>query len=76
MGAGLFVAGTDTDVGKTAVAVAIVRQLVRAGLRVVVDLRDERGALPQRSVRRGEQARGAVLPRVRAAARHACRCRG
>jgi dethiobiotin synthetase len=30
---GLFVTGTDTDVGKTAVAVAIVRHLVREGLR-------------------------------------------
>lgn len=34
--AGLFVAGTDTDVGKTAVAVAIVRQLVAAGRRAGV----------------------------------------
>jgi dethiobiotin synthetase len=33
---GLFVAGTDTDVGKTAVAVAIVQQLVAAGHRVGV----------------------------------------
>lgn len=33
---GLFVTGTDTDVGKTAVAVAIVRQLVAAGERVGV----------------------------------------
>ncbi|MCX7412337.1 MAG: dethiobiotin synthase [Planctomycetia bacterium] len=33
---GLFVTGTDTDVGKTAVAVAIVRQLVGAGIRVGV----------------------------------------
>ena len=33
---GLFVTGTDTDVGKTAVAVAIVRRLVRDGLRVGV----------------------------------------
>ena len=33
---GLFVTGTDTDVGKTAVAVAIVRQLVAAGIRVGV----------------------------------------
>lgn len=33
---GLFVTGTDTDVGKTAVAVAIVRQLVAAGARVGV----------------------------------------
>jgi len=33
---GFFITGTDTDVGKTAVAVAIVRQLVRAGLRVGV----------------------------------------
>jgi dethiobiotin synthetase len=32
-GCGLFVTGTDTDVGKTAVAVAIVRRLVRDGLR-------------------------------------------
>jgi dethiobiotin synthetase len=31
-GCGLFVTGTDTDVGKTAVAVAIVRSVVRAGL--------------------------------------------
>jgi len=34
--AGLFVTGTDTDVGKTAVAVAIVRQLVANGRRVGV----------------------------------------
>ncbi|NBV46909.1 MAG: dethiobiotin synthase [Planctomycetia bacterium] len=33
---GLFVTGTDTGVGKTAVAVALVRQLVGAGLRVGV----------------------------------------
>ena len=33
---GLFVAGTDTDVGKTYVAAAIVRQLVADGLRVGV----------------------------------------
>ncbi|MEI7782404.1 MAG: dethiobiotin synthase, partial [Planctomycetota bacterium] len=33
---GLFVTGTDTDVGKTAVAVAIVRQLGAAGMRVGV----------------------------------------
>ena len=31
---GLFVVGTDTDVGKTAVAVAILRGLVAAGRRV------------------------------------------
>lgn len=34
--AGLFVVGTDTDVGKTAVAVAIVRDLVAGGARVGV----------------------------------------
>lgn len=33
---GLFLAGTDTDVGKTAVAVAIVSQLVASGVRVGV----------------------------------------
>jgi dethiobiotin synthetase len=33
---GIFIAGTDTDVGKTAVAVAIVGQLVEAGVRVGV----------------------------------------
>lgn len=33
---GLFVTGTDTDVGKTAVAVALVRDLLRRGLRVGV----------------------------------------
>jgi len=33
---GIFVAGTDTDVGKTEVAVAIVRQLTQAGMRVGV----------------------------------------
>jgi dethiobiotin synthetase len=33
---GLFVTGTDTDVGKTAVACAIARQLVAAGIRVGV----------------------------------------
>ena len=32
-GSGLFVTGTDTDVGKTAVAVALVRGLMRDGLR-------------------------------------------
>lgn len=31
---GIFITGTDTDVGKTAVAVAIVRGLVAAGVRV------------------------------------------
>ncbi|MFM8704560.1 MAG: AAA family ATPase, partial [Planctomycetia bacterium] len=31
---GLFVTGTDTAVGKTAVACAIARQLVAAGTRV------------------------------------------
>ena len=31
---GLFVTGTDTDVGKTAAAVAIARWLVEAGRRV------------------------------------------
>ena len=31
---GVFVTGTDTDVGKTAVAVAILRHLVAAGLPV------------------------------------------
>jgi dethiobiotin synthetase len=35
-GCGLFVTGTDTDVGKTAVAVAIARAGLRAGLRVGV----------------------------------------
>ena len=35
-GCGLFVTGTDTGVGKTTVAVAIVRQLVGRGLRVGV----------------------------------------
>lgn len=33
---GLFISGTDTDVGKTMVAVAITRSLVAAGLRVGV----------------------------------------
>ena len=33
---GLFLTGTDTDVGKTTVAVAMVRLLVAAGLRVGV----------------------------------------
>ncbi|NDC53439.1 MAG: dethiobiotin synthase [Planctomycetia bacterium] len=33
---GIFVTGTDTDVGKTAVATAIVRSLVSAGVRVGV----------------------------------------
>lgn len=36
MARGIFIAGTDTDVGKTAVAVAIVRELVAAGVRVGV----------------------------------------
>lgn len=36
MARGIYVTGTDTDVGKTAVAVAIVRGLVRAGKRVGV----------------------------------------
>ena len=33
---GLFVVGTDTDVGKTRVAAAIVRGLFAAGMRVGV----------------------------------------
>ena len=33
---GVFITGTDTDVGKTAVAVAIARQLVASGVRVGV----------------------------------------
>jgi len=36
MARGIYVTGTDTDVGKTAVAVAIVRGLVQAGKRVGV----------------------------------------
>lgn len=36
LGRGLFVTGTDTDVGKTCAAVAIVRSLVAAGRRVGV----------------------------------------
>ena len=36
VGPGLLIAGTDTDVGKTTVAVAIVRSLVASGLRVGV----------------------------------------
>jgi len=36
MARGIFVTGTDTDVGKTAVAVALVRRLVAAGVRVGV----------------------------------------
>jgi dethiobiotin synthetase len=34
--AGLFIAGTDTGIGKTRAAVAVVRALVRRGLRVAV----------------------------------------
>jgi dethiobiotin synthetase len=47
-GCGLFVTGTDTDVGKTAVAVAIVRSLVSAGrgLRVGVYKPVASGAAP------------------------------
>lgn len=33
---GIFITGTDTDVGKTAVAVAVARQLVASGVRVGV----------------------------------------
>ncbi len=33
---GLFIAGTDTEVGKTRAAVSVVRTLVRAGVRVAV----------------------------------------
>jgi dethiobiotin synthetase len=36
MARGIFVTGTDTDVGKTAVAVVLVRRLVAAGVRVGV----------------------------------------
>lgn len=36
MGRGIFITGTDTEVGKTVVAVAVVRALVQAGLRVAV----------------------------------------
>jgi dethiobiotin synthetase len=35
-GAGLFIAGTDTGIGKTRAAVAVVRALVRRGLQVAV----------------------------------------
>jgi len=57
MGAGLFVAGTDTDVGKTAVAVAIVRQLVRAGLRVGVSKPVASGVDPTTLATVGDAAR-------------------
>lgn len=36
MGRGIFITGTDTEVGKTVVAVAVVRALVKAGLKVAV----------------------------------------
>ncbi|NDC63663.1 MAG: dethiobiotin synthase, partial [Planctomycetia bacterium] len=53
---GLYLAGTDTGVGKTAVAVAVVRQLVAVGRRVGVykpvasgvSSADESGSDPQR----------------------------
>jgi len=53
---GLFVVGTDTDVGKTAVAVAILRGLVAAGRRVApykpvasgIATADARGGDPER----------------------------
>jgi dethiobiotin synthetase len=57
MHAGLFVAGTDTDVGKTAVAVAIVRQLVRAGLRVGVSKPVASGVDPAMLAAAGDAAR-------------------
>lgn len=44
---GLFVTGTDTDVGKTAVAVAIVGALVAKGLRVGVSKPVASGAPPE-----------------------------
>jgi dethiobiotin synthetase len=44
--AGLFVTGTDTDVGKTAVAVAIIRQFVATGRRVGVFKPAASGAPP------------------------------
>ncbi len=46
---GLFVTGTDTDVGKTAVACAIARQLVAAGKRVGVYKPAASGAGPAAS---------------------------
>lgn len=57
MQTGLFVAGTDTDVGKTAVAVAIVRQLVRAGLRVGVSKPVASGVDPATLAAAGDAAR-------------------
>jgi len=57
MGVGLFVAGTDTDVGKTAVAVAIVRQLVGAGLKVGVSKPVASGVDPATLATSGDAAR-------------------
>jgi dethiobiotin synthetase len=43
---GLYVAGTDTGVGKTAVAVAVVRHLVQAGVRIGVYKPVASGVIP------------------------------
>lgn len=43
---GLYVAGTDTGVGKTAVAVAVVRQLVETGVRIGVYKPVASGVIP------------------------------
>ena len=55
-GFGLFVTGTDTDVGKTAVAVAIVRDAVRSGLRVGV-YKPVASGVPPGSAGGGDMAR-------------------
>lgn len=54
---GLFVTGTDTDVGKTAAAVAIVRRLAAAGVRVGVSKPVASGVDPFRLEVEGDAAR-------------------
>lgn len=57
MSRGLFVTGTDTDVGKTAVAVAIVRRLVAAGATVGVSKPVASGVAAGRLALEGDAAR-------------------
>lgn len=57
MAPGLFVTGTDTDVGKTAAAVAIVSRLVAAGRRVGVSKPVASGVPPGSLATAGDAAR-------------------
>jgi dethiobiotin synthetase len=60
MSAGLFVTGTDTEVGKTVVARLIVRSLVATGVRVAVMKPVAAGSLMTASGARNEDALGLI----------------